>query len=157
MSPTAPQPLGREQAYADTWSFVARFGFAVGQRHYRFFDLSDCQRHRRAITKSPDVLAGLGPGGGDFSLRVLPLPNWARCSRTPGGQYVYLREVYGDLVAFLYGWMLFGVGNGGTIAALAVARRHTRARFSGRLAGSHVVFSLLLGMPLTRAHFLPWS
>ena len=37
-----------------------------------------------------------------------------------GGQYVYLREVYGDLVAFLYGWMLFSVGNGGSIAALTV-------------------------------------
>src|ERR1700751_6367457 len=24
-----------------------------------------------------------------------------------GGQYVYLREAFGDLVAFLYGWMLF--------------------------------------------------
>src|SRR6202048_3813511 len=38
-----------------------------------------------------------------------------------GGQYVYLREAYGDLVAFLYGWMLFSVANGGTIAALSVA------------------------------------
>ena len=28
-----------------------------------------------------------------------------------GGQYVYLREAYGDLVAFLYGWMLFAVAN----------------------------------------------
>src|ERR1700704_2821629 len=37
-----------------------------------------------------------------------------------GGQYIYLREAYGDLVAFLYGWMLFTVGNGGTIAALSV-------------------------------------
>ena len=37
-----------------------------------------------------------------------------------GGQYVYLREAYGDLVAFLYGWMLFSVANGGSIAALAV-------------------------------------
>jgi len=35
-----------------------------------------------------------------------------------GGQYVYLREAYGDLPAFLYGWMLFSVANGGTIAAL---------------------------------------
>ncbi|MGB8782577.1 MAG: amino acid permease, partial [Terriglobales bacterium] len=26
-----------------------------------------------------------------------------------GGQYIYLREAYGDLVAFLYGWMLFAV------------------------------------------------
>src|SRR5580700_4410605 len=24
-----------------------------------------------------------------------------------GGQYIYLREAYGDLIAFLYGWMLF--------------------------------------------------
>src|SRR5215510_739071 len=38
-----------------------------------------------------------------------------------GGQYVYLREAFGDLVAFLYGWMLFSVGNGGSIAALSVA------------------------------------
>src|SRR5271154_6128816 len=34
-----------------------------------------------------------------------------------GGQYIYLREAYGDLIAFLYGWMLFSVANGGTIAA----------------------------------------
>src|SRR3984885_6021259 len=38
-----------------------------------------------------------------------------------GGQYIYLREAYGDLVAFLYGWMLFSVANGGSIAALSVA------------------------------------
>src|ERR1700689_832627 len=37
-----------------------------------------------------------------------------------GGQYVYMREAYGDLPAFLYGWMMFSVGNGGSIAALAV-------------------------------------
>src|SRR5579863_2705506 len=38
-----------------------------------------------------------------------------------GGQYVFLREAFGDLVAFLYGWMLFAVANGGSIAALSVA------------------------------------
>jgi basic amino acid/polyamine antiporter, APA family len=37
-----------------------------------------------------------------------------------GGQYVYMREAYGDFVAFLYGWMIFTVSIGGTIAALAV-------------------------------------
>src|SRR5215471_2958108 len=26
-----------------------------------------------------------------------------------GGQYIFLREAYGDLIAFLYGWMLFSV------------------------------------------------
>lgn len=38
-----------------------------------------------------------------------------------GGQYVYLREAYGPLVGFLYGWTLFTVIQCGTIAAVAVA------------------------------------
>src|SRR6202008_4784649 len=37
-----------------------------------------------------------------------------------GGQYVFLREAYGELPAFLYGWMIFTVVQTGTIAALAV-------------------------------------
>jgi APA family basic amino acid/polyamine antiporter len=44
-----------------------------------------------------------------------------------GGQYVYLREAYSPLWAFLYGWTLFMVIQTGTIAAVAVAF----ARFSG--------------------------
>ncbi len=38
-----------------------------------------------------------------------------------GGQYVYLREAYGPLLGFLYGWTLFLVIQTGTIAAVAVA------------------------------------
>ena len=38
-----------------------------------------------------------------------------------GGQYVYLREAYGPLWGFLYGWTLFLVIQTGTIAAVAVA------------------------------------
>ncbi|MCS6917984.1 MAG: amino acid permease [Chitinophagales bacterium] len=38
-----------------------------------------------------------------------------------GGQYVFLREAYNPLVAFLYGWTLFLVIQTGTIAAVAVA------------------------------------
>lgn len=37
-----------------------------------------------------------------------------------GGEYVYLREAYGDLVGFLYGWMRFWIGAPGSIAAYAV-------------------------------------
>jgi basic amino acid/polyamine antiporter, APA family len=37
-----------------------------------------------------------------------------------GGQYIYLREAYGEFPAFLYGWMIFSVAQTGTIAALAV-------------------------------------
>jgi len=38
-----------------------------------------------------------------------------------GGIYVYLREVYGSLIAFLFGWTLFLVIDSGAIATLAVA------------------------------------
>lgn len=38
-----------------------------------------------------------------------------------GGQYVYLREAYNRLIAFLYGWALFTVVQTGTIAAVGVA------------------------------------
>lgn len=38
-----------------------------------------------------------------------------------GGQYVYLREAFGPLAGFLYGWTFFTVIQTGTIAAVAVA------------------------------------
>jgi APA family basic amino acid/polyamine antiporter len=44
-----------------------------------------------------------------------------------GGQYIYLREAFGPLFGFLYGWTLFLVIQTGTIAAVAVAF----ATFSG--------------------------
>ena len=37
-----------------------------------------------------------------------------------GGEYVYLKEGYGDMWAFLYGWMRFWIGSPGSIAAYAV-------------------------------------
>jgi len=40
---------------------------------------------------------------------------------TAGGQYVYLREAFGPLFGFLYGWTLFLVIQTGTMAAVAVA------------------------------------
>jgi len=38
-----------------------------------------------------------------------------------GGQYVYLREAFNPLIAFLYGWSFFAVIQTGTIAAVGVA------------------------------------
>jgi APA family basic amino acid/polyamine antiporter len=68
-----------------------------------------------------------------------------------GGQYIYLREAYGDLVAFLYGWMLFAVANGGTIAALSVASAAYMGNIIPAISQEHVMFSLA-GMSFTRAH-----
>src|SRR5258705_11725448 len=38
-----------------------------------------------------------------------------------GGQYVYLKEAFNPLIAFLYGWSYFAVIQTGTIAAVGVA------------------------------------
>lgn len=46
-----------------------------------------------------------------------------------GGQYVYLREAFGKMYGFLYGWAFFAVIQTGTIAAVGVAF----AKFTGYL------------------------
>jgi basic amino acid/polyamine antiporter, APA family len=38
-----------------------------------------------------------------------------------GGLYVYIRDAFGPMLAFLYGWMVFIVGGSGAVATLAVA------------------------------------
>ncbi|MBI4872111.1 MAG: amino acid permease [Candidatus Riflebacteria bacterium] len=54
-------------------------------------------------------------------------------SRFPeaGGEYVYLREAFGQGVAFVYGWTLFAVIQSGSLAAVAVAFGEYAARAWG--------------------------
>ena len=68
-----------------------------------------------------------------------------------GGQYVYLREAFGDLIAFLYGWMLFAVANGGTIAALSVASAAYLGEIFPILSQKNVIFNVH-GVAFTNAH-----
>ena len=70
-----------------------------------------------------------------------------------GGQYIYLREAYGDLIAFLYGWMLFAVANGGTIAALSVASAAYMGNIIPAISQTRIVFSFA-GIAFTRAHLV---
>ncbi len=70
-----------------------------------------------------------------------------------GGQYIFLREAYGDLPAFLYGWMLFSVANGGSIAALSVAAAAYLGQVVPFVSQQHVVFAVA-GVAISRAHLL---
>ncbi|MGE0632148.1 MAG: APC family permease [Pseudobdellovibrionaceae bacterium] len=45
-----------------------------------------------------------------------------------GGEYVFLKEGYGNLLAFLYGWMRFWIASPGSIAAYAVGAATFAAR-----------------------------
>ncbi|UHG94221.1 APC family permease [Spirosoma oryzicola] len=59
-----------------------------------------------------------------------------------GGQYVYLKEAYNPLIAFLYGWSLFAVIQTGTIAAVGVSFFKFLAYFVPAVSEDVVLFSL---------------
>ena len=59
-----------------------------------------------------------------------------------GGQYVYLKEAYNKLIAFLYGWSFFAVIQTGTIAAVGVAFSKFAAYLYEPLSDANVLFEL---------------
>lgn len=68
-----------------------------------------------------------------------------------GGQYVYLREAYGHLAGFLFGWILFLVSMTGSIAALGAAFAEYFGYFFPSLSTSKILISMpvhLLGLEL---------
>jgi APA family basic amino acid/polyamine antiporter len=62
-----------------------------------------------------------------------------------GGQYVYLREAYGPLLGFLFGWKMFLVNMTGSIAALGVAFAEYFGSFFPSLSTKEVIFSSQIG------------
>jgi APA family basic amino acid/polyamine antiporter len=58
-----------------------------------------------------------------------------------GGQYIYLKEAYGSLSGFLFGWTMFLVYQTGSIAALAVAFAEYFGYFFPSLSTSRIIFS----------------
>src|SRR5438445_4191447 len=61
-------------------------------------------------------------GGGVLSLLgALTYGELAAMNPAAGGLYVYIRDCFGRLPAFLYGWTLFLVISSGSVATLAVA------------------------------------
>ncbi len=59
-----------------------------------------------------------------------------------GGQYIYLKEAFGPLYGFLYGWTLFAVIQTGTIAAVAVAFAKFTGVFIPEISGTNTVISM---------------
>ena len=80
---------------------------------------------------SPAGVAAVWVAGGIIALcGALSLAELAAAFPEPGGVFVYLREVYGRAVAFLFGWMYLFVGPTG-VAAVAVVF----GEYLGRLLG----------------------
>lgn len=59
-----------------------------------------------------------------------------------GGQYIFLREAYGPLAAFLYGWTLFAVIQCGTIAAVGVGFAKFLGFFVPAVSNSNVLLQV---------------
>jgi APA family basic amino acid/polyamine antiporter len=62
-----------------------------------------------------------------------------------GGQYVYLKEAYNKLIAFLYGWSFFAVIQTGTIAAVGVAFSKFTAYLIPAVSEDNKLFSTMIG------------
>jgi amino acid transporter len=59
-----------------------------------------------------------------------------------GGQYVYIKEAYGKLVGFLYGWSFFAVIQTGTIAAVGVAFAKFAAYLYAPLSDKNILYEI---------------
>jgi APA family basic amino acid/polyamine antiporter len=71
---------------------------------------------------APVLLLAVWVVGGIFSFfGALAFAELGAAMPEAGGIYIYLREAYGPLISFLFGWTLFLVIDSGAIATLAVA------------------------------------
>lgn len=93
--------------------------------------------------QSPGLFLGLWIFGGIFTLLgALSYGELAAMAPKAGGQYVFLKEAFGSLVSFLFGWTLFLVIQTGFNAAVSIAFAKYLGVFFPVFAESNVIFSV---------------
>ncbi|CAN5859027.1 amino acid permease [soil metagenome] len=99
-----------------------------------------------ALIPSPSLLLAAWVLGGVLSIAGgLTYAEMGAMFPRSGGVYVFLREAYGGLPAFLYGWASFLVIISGALAAVAVGFAEYLSYFIPALSTSRVVVSV--GLP----------
>ena len=99
----------------------------------------------------PALLIGLWCAGGLLSLAgVVTYAELGTMFPEAGGQYHFLKEAYGSLYAFLFGWTSFLVIQSGAIAYLAVASADCLGAFLPFFRSSHEVVAIPLGVTTLR-------
>lgn len=97
---------------------------------------------------TPALILGVWLAGGALALAGAFI--WAElATRLPeyGGQYMYLREAWHPIVAFLYGWILLLVTQTGGMAAVAITFAHYFREITGlRWSDGAVAAGALLGL-----------
>ena len=95
---------------------------------------------------SPGMVFAVWVFGGLLSLAgALTYAELAAALPEAGGEYVYLREAYGPLWSFMYGWTQMWVAKSGSIATLATAFFYYLANFFPALEGVLYRIDLPLG------------
>ncbi|MBV8207142.1 MAG: amino acid permease, partial [Acidobacteria bacterium] len=135
----APEPqspeLRRSLGLADALAIV--IGIVIGGGIFLVPNLVAAELHSPQAILLVWVVAGVVSFFGALACAELGtmLPD-------TGGQYVFLREAYGSLAGFLYGWTLFTVIQCGTIAAVGVAFAKFLGVFVPWVKTSNVLFQL---------------
>ncbi|MGA2328233.1 MAG: amino acid permease [Bryobacteraceae bacterium] len=99
-----------------------------------------------ASVGSPEVVFAVWIVGGLLSLfGALTYAELATAMPEAGGEYVYLREAYGPLWGFLYGWTQLLVAKSGSIATLATGFYLYMANFRPELTQAFYTLRLPIG------------
>ncbi|MGD0654323.1 MAG: amino acid permease [Thermoguttaceae bacterium] len=135
---TEHHKLRRHLGLFDATTIVA--GSMIGSAI--FFGLSIMAEY----VMTPGILIGLWVLGGVFTvLGAIACSELAAMFPHSGGQYVYLREAFGDFWAFLFGWGQFIVIQTGTIAAVGIAFAKYLGSFIPQLGEAHVLVVIPMG------------
>jgi APA family basic amino acid/polyamine antiporter len=135
---TENQKLRRHLGLFDSTTIVA--GSMIGSGI--FFCLSIMADY----VQTPGILIGLWIFGGLFTiLGAISCSELAAMYPHSGGQYVYLREAFGEFWAFLFGWGQFLVIQTGTIAAVGIAFAKYLGSFIPQLGEANVLASVPMG------------
>ena len=93
-------------------------------------------------------------GGAISLLGALSVAELGAAYPEAGGQYAYLREAYGPLWGFLYGWTGFLVINPASIAAIAVGFAQYLGYFTGTLSAAWIrIIAVLSVIALTALNY----
>jgi basic amino acid/polyamine antiporter, APA family len=105
------------------------------------------------LVPSPGAMLAVWIAGGALALAgAMAYAELATVRPHAGGEYVYLRDAFGPLAAFLTGWTSFVAGFSGAIAASAVALADYVTRFVPGAARGKPIIALVAIVALAAVH-----
>ncbi len=143
---SAPIGLIRKLSFFD--STMIMVGIVIGSGIYLTTGIM-----AKSIPSAPLILLAWMVGGLLTLAGALTFAELGAAMPEAGGQYVYLREAFGSLAGFLFGWILFLVYMTGGIAALALAFAEYFGYFFPSLSTSRVIFSTSITLFQGSYHF----